>query len=389
MTSPASASADPTAMVGMMPAPPGVTPDFYHTTPVQVSFMAVFGVTFALATIALLLRFYTRVFVVKSVGLDEPLLISAWAVTLAFFIVSVQAMPAGFGRNMYEVTQLQLVGYLEKLLLLALTYIWPPTLTKLSILVLYWRISPNRVFRICIVATAVVLIAYSATFTGLFCGPCNPLLGTPESAVCLNNIAVSQAVLNIVTDGVIIILPIPTIHSLNMALKQRVTVGLILGLGSAACIASIIRVAYVRAMVANPDFTFTQCSAAVWSLLEMNLGILCNSLVALKPFVRQHLPGLFSSNGWGSGQQKPSGGSSSGYPSKRSKSRAWGHTYQLHSVGPGKPEDHPGAAKDDIVVDHQFTVEYGSRAKVATMTTRSGGSTDNILAPQYPAHQPV
>ena len=58
-------------MVGMMPPPPGVIPDFYHTTSVQISFMAVFGVTFALATIALILRFYTRVFVVKSVGLDE------------------------------------------------------------------------------------------------------------------------------------------------------------------------------------------------------------------------------------------------------------------------------------------------------------------------------
>ncbi|KAK3297418.1 uncharacterized protein B0H64DRAFT_473530 [Chaetomium fimeti] len=387
----APAGPDPTGMVGMMPPPPNVTPDFYHTTSVQIAFIAVFGVTFALATIALLLRFYTRVFVVKSVGLDEPLLISAWAVTLAFFVVSVQAMPSGFGRNMYEVTQLQLVGYLEKLLMLALTYIWPPTLTKLSILVLYWRISPDRTFRICIVATAVVLIAYTATFTGLFCGPCNPLLGTPESAVCLNNIAVSQAVLNIVTDGVIIILPIPTIHGLNMALKQRVTVGLILGLGSAACIASIVRVAYVRAMVANPDVTFTQCSAAVWSLLEMNLGILCNSLAALKPFVRQHMPNLFSSNGWGSDDRKPgAGSSSSGYPSKRSKSRAWGHTYQLHSVGAGKPEDHPNAVKDDIVVDQQFTVEYDTnRAKAATMTTRSGGSTESILAPQYPAHQPV
>jgi hypothetical protein len=114
-----------------------------------------------------------------------------------------------------------------------LTYLWPPTLTKLSILVLYWRISPNRSFRICIIILAVMLVGYTATFTVLFAGPCNPLLATPESAICLNNIAVSQAVLNIVTDGLIIILPIPTIHSLNMPLKQRITVGMILGLGSA------------------------------------------------------------------------------------------------------------------------------------------------------------
>ncbi len=143
------------------------------------------------------------------------------------------AMPAGFGRNLYEVTAVQLNGYLERLLVLALTYIWPPTLTKLSILVLYWRISPNNLFRVCIIGIAVVLIGYTVTFTVLFSGPCNPLLGTPESATCLNNIAVSQAVLNIVTDGVIILLPIPTIHALHMPLKQRVTVGIILALGSA------------------------------------------------------------------------------------------------------------------------------------------------------------
>jgi hypothetical protein len=142
-------------------------------------------------------------------------------------------MPAGFGRNMYEVSGLQLVGYLSRLLTLAHTYIWAPTLTKLSILILYWRISPSAVFRACIVAIGVVVVGYSITFSALFSGPCNPLLGTPESALCLNKIAVSQAVLNIVTDGMIILLPLPTIHALHMPLKQRITVGCILGLGSA------------------------------------------------------------------------------------------------------------------------------------------------------------
>jgi hypothetical protein len=117
-----------------------------------------------------------------------------------------------------------------------LTYIWPPTLTKLSILILYWRISPDKIFRTCVIATAVLVIGYTVTFTVLFAGPCNPLLGTPESAVCLNNIAVSQAVLNIVSDGIIILLPIHTIHKLHMPLKQRLTVGCILGLGSAYAI---------------------------------------------------------------------------------------------------------------------------------------------------------
>lgn len=65
------ASTDPTAMVGLMPPPPGVVPDFERTTSVQISFIVVFAVTFTLATVTLAMRVYTRFFIVKSVGLDE------------------------------------------------------------------------------------------------------------------------------------------------------------------------------------------------------------------------------------------------------------------------------------------------------------------------------
>lgn len=124
-----------------------------------------------------------------------------------------------------------IVALNQLLLVLALTYIWPPTLTKLAILVLYHRIIPNKSFRYSVYAVAFCLFAFTVVFTALFCGPCNPQ--STGSGTCLNNIAVSQAVLNIVTDGIIIILPIPMIHHLNMPLKQRITVGVLLALGSA------------------------------------------------------------------------------------------------------------------------------------------------------------
>lgn len=39
----------------------------------------------------------------------------------------------------------------------------------------------------------------------------------------------------------------------------------------------------------NPDVTWTYAIAAVWSNLEVNLGIACNSLVSLKPFLEKVL----------------------------------------------------------------------------------------------------
>lgn len=47
-------------------------------------------------------------------------------------------------------------------------------------------------------------------------------------------------------------------------------------------------------MLNNPDVLYTQGSAAVWSAVEINIGILCNCLAMLKPFVRRHLPWLRS-----------------------------------------------------------------------------------------------
>jgi hypothetical protein len=67
-------AADPTAQVGLLPLPPGVVADFNRTTDVQIAFMVVFGVSFGFATIALLLRVYTRAIVVKSIGFDERML---------------------------------------------------------------------------------------------------------------------------------------------------------------------------------------------------------------------------------------------------------------------------------------------------------------------------
>lgn len=113
---------------------------------------------------------------------------------------------------------------------MALTYIWPPTLTKLAILVLYHRINPALGFRSCVYALALALFASTLVFTVLFSGPCNPL--STGSGVCLNNIAIAQAVINIVTDGAIILLPIPTIMQLKLPLKQKLTVGSLLVLGS-------------------------------------------------------------------------------------------------------------------------------------------------------------
>ena len=89
------ASGTDPAMTGLMPPPPGVVQDFGRTTSVQISFIAVFAVTFVLATVALAMRVYTRFFLVKSVGLDERAYFLPY-LTLAYLFSTASCPPDGF-----------------------------------------------------------------------------------------------------------------------------------------------------------------------------------------------------------------------------------------------------------------------------------------------------
>lgn len=105
-----------------------------------------------------------------------------------------------------------------------------------------------------------------------------------------------------------------------------------------AVIASCVRIAYVRAMLNNPDVLYTQGSAAVWSAVEINIGILCNCLAMLKPFVRRHMPWLKSlvgshSNVEDRGYVDSGGKGKTGETSSRRESRKSAGRYELHSYG--------------------------------------------------------
>ncbi|UPK92361.1 hypothetical protein LCI18_003296 [Fusarium solani-melongenae] len=352
---------------GAMPPPKDVTPDFDGSTTLQHSVVVVYSCTFAIATVTLALRLYSASAIVRKLD---------WDIRKNIANVNV-AIPSGFGKHLWDVRATDLQGYLNLLLVLGLTYVWPPTLAKLAILVLYYRLIPNSRFRIALYAVAAGLVVYTLVFTILLAGPCHPQ--KPGTGACVVNLTISQAVLNIVSDVIVIILPIPLIHRLNMPLKQRITVGFLLALGSAVVIVSCIRFGYVQKMQKNPDVTWTQASASLWSCIEMNTGIICNCLAHLKPFVRRHIPWLAK---FVSGTSQPKS-----YPDEVDNSHSFkrwrgdkaSHGYQLHSVGRSQE---PAAAStgNNVVIVDEFQVEF-----TPSRNTGEASSTEDILG-HKPGH---
>lgn len=85
------------------------------------------------------------------------------------------------------------------------------------------------VFRYCGLCVAVFNVVPTLVYTGLFVESCNPLKG---DITCLNNIAFAHTGTNILTDLLIMAMPVHMTWQLNMPLRKKLTVGALLGLSS-------------------------------------------------------------------------------------------------------------------------------------------------------------
>ncbi|VUC37417.1 unnamed protein product [Clonostachys rosea] len=352
--------------------PDGVTSDFSRPlSSVQLATIIVFSVTYFFATASLAIRYVTSVAVVRALEPDVVLITLAWGCSMGYFISVCFAMKYGWGSDAWDISINDLTGYYNYLLPTTLTYMWSPTLSKLSILSVLWRISSVQHFRLGVYIVSGMLLIYTITFTGLLSGPCNPK--NVGGGTCLNNLAISQVVLNISTDLAIIILPIPTLYMLQMPFRKKVVAGAIMSLGSAVLLASVARAPYVKIMATDPNFSRRQAEAGVWSLVELNLGILCSNLMRMKPFLRAYLPKLLTILGLSSGSASntPGHDMSTGHWSRRSHSRG----YKLHSVGNENSQSKSMDAKNPNGIAVNINMQKPEKAR----PHRDDESTDSIL----------
>lgn len=150
---------------------------------------------------------------------------------------------------------------LQALLPNTICYLICPAISKLAILSVLYRINPAFVYRVAVVGTAAFIFAYTLALCIITGGPCSPLKdGTLQ---CLENVALSGAVLNISSDLIVISLPIPTIHNLQLQLKQKVTVGCLLALGS-GCVSPHLST-LLAAKCTDLASKTTQIDANVWT----------------------------------------------------------------------------------------------------------------------------
>ncbi|KAF2110496.1 hypothetical protein BDV96DRAFT_528100, partial [Lophiotrema nucula] len=166
-------------------------------------------------------------------------------------------------------------------------------LIKLSILLqmirIFVPIPYTRSFYF-IIGFAVINTLWSSAFCLVTVFRCVPVSKTWNSKLaghCLDYSTwiIGAGVLNIVSDYIMLVLPMFWIARLQMDNKRKLTAGAIFVIGFLACAASVIRLVFIIKHLHDPD-TLLVLDIAISTLGEIFAGIICANLPSLPAFIK-------------------------------------------------------------------------------------------------------
>ncbi|KAI4087818.1 MAG: hypothetical protein L6R37_008278 [Teloschistes peruensis] len=167
-------------------------------------------------------------------------------------------------------------------------YIVSLALTKVSILLLYRRIFPQRNYHVILWGIGTFVAAFTFANVVFVIFSCHPIQGAWNpfiKAKCINGEAVvlAVAVLTTVTDLIILGLPLPLVWKLHLPALQRLQLTGVFLIGLFATAISILR--STRLQVSRVDISYDSVNRAIWSGVEICVAIVCANLVILRPIL--------------------------------------------------------------------------------------------------------
>lgn len=246
------------------------------------------------AYIATILRFLSRRILSRRIGkvtlkADDWWLVAGLLFTTAFVTCMAIGTHLGLGRHAILVKKPTTVAKI----MLAIEVLYNPAIVaiKTSILLLYRRLFTERCanssFNISLWCIGAFVLSYSTCQVVLFIFHCNrvdALWDPTVRAKCIHfhDVPIIFSSLNIGTDILILCLPVTQLWKLNMPRRRKYELMGMFSLGGFVCVASVIRVSYV-VQTSEMDPSWSEVPGAIWTIIELNLGIVSACLPTLRP----------------------------------------------------------------------------------------------------------
>ncbi|KAI1175096.1 putative alpha-xylosidase [Nemania sp. FL0916] len=257
---------------------------------------AFIGVFTALEVIAVALRFWARSLSVARYDAGDYLIIAALIGQIgagALAIASVKV--AGVGHHveyLLETDPVRVTNFFKFLVAISSWYASTESLAKIAVCFFYKQIFPQRSIRLTVHITIGVLIA--ASIAGLFadlfsCTPFEAHWGTAaeQAAHCIDTEAlfVWGSFPNILTDIVLLVLPIPIVWKLNASIGLRIGLIITFLFGSIGLITSILRFVAFYNKSSFIDPTYSAVELIIWTVCEPGVYLIAACLLVYRPLI--------------------------------------------------------------------------------------------------------
>ncbi|KAK3488582.1 hypothetical protein B0T13DRAFT_406440 [Neurospora crassa] len=252
-------------------------------------------------------RFYTTRRILKSKPKEDWYILVALIFSILFSVSVTIQTQYGLGRHLDDLPDF-INTYTKYLLVSAFgvtgTYPIANFFTKFSILSFYLRFTTSRGFTYTVYSTIALVLAFNfvgATGVLYWCQPIETFWKHWEGGKCVESDTwyISLLGINVVTDVIILLLPIFIIRPLRVAFAQKVAIGAILGTGGFVLGVSLFRFILTILDREDEDRTWRLAFNYIWgqthtldwnSIVEMNVAIICACMPCLRPLLVRVFP---------------------------------------------------------------------------------------------------
>ncbi|KAJ5661513.1 uncharacterized protein N7477_009129 [Penicillium maclennaniae] len=228
----------------------------------------------------------------KKLALDDWLVAAALVPLIALLAIALLAGHHGMGKHIWLTSVENMIEMKRILFAYLFIYIFELFIVKLSLLLFYRRIfGTSSSYYICMILASgwtfgsmIALVTCPAPVSYFWTELINP--GDGHYRYDFYKYYIGNAASNVVTDFLILLVPLPVIWRLKMRVTQKIMVSGVLLLGIFVCAISIVRLHYITFLKDNIDLTWTMGNVYVWSTLEPCIAIICACLPALQPVIQ-------------------------------------------------------------------------------------------------------
>ncbi|CAL3970987.1 unnamed protein product [Diplocarpon coronariae] len=173
---------------------------------------------------------------------------------------------------------------------------------KASVVLQYLRVFYHRRTRYACLA-AITFLGLSGTqllLTSIW--SCVPIAAYWDASIqgrCIEKkpLWLFNAGMNIFTELMVLIIPMPALSTLNLPLKQRVGLMFVFALGGFVCIVSVLRLHSIYVASVSVDVPWDTIATSEWSNLEGAVGVICASLPPITSLLTRCYTGARSPSG--------------------------------------------------------------------------------------------